>query len=219
MKGVTLLAAIVLSGLMLLTWTGEWFSLTLRESATGNRTLGVTGEVAAPALVALALASLALVAALALSGPFFRVVLGVLEVVLGFTVSVSAVIAVSNPVRASESAISAVTGVGGSVSIAALVTSVSQTAFPILAIAVGILTMMLGVFVLATFRRWPGSTGRYRQPVVLEDPDAPAAHRDDSDAATVDPGSENAAADAISDWDTLSGGSDPTSRRADPPSR
>jgi uncharacterized membrane protein (TIGR02234 family) len=205
LKTVTLLVAIVLSGLMLLAWTGEWFSLSLRESATGHPVLSVTGEVAAPALVALALASLALVAALALSGPFFRVVLGGLQVVIGFTVALSAALAVSNPVRASEAAVSAATGVGGSKSIAALVTSVSQTVFPLIAITVGILTVALGVFVLVTGRRWPGSSGRYRQPMVLEDPDAPGASQARS-------GPQDATADAISDWDTLSGGSDPTSR-------
>jgi uncharacterized membrane protein (TIGR02234 family) len=205
LKTVTLLVAIVLSGLMLLAWTGEWFSLSLRESATGHPVLSVTGEVAAPALVALALASLALVAALALSGPFFRVVLGGLQVVIGFTVALSAALAMSNPVRASEAAVSAATGVGGSKSIAALVTSVSQTVFPLIAITVGILTVALGVFVLVTGRRWPGSSGRYRQPMVLEDPDAPAASQARS-------GPQDATADAISDWDTLSGGSDPTSR-------
>lgn len=190
---------------MLLAWTGEWFSLTLRESATGQAVLSVTGDVAAPALVALALASLALVAALALSGPFFRVVLGGLQVVIGFTVALSAALAMSNPVRASEAAVSAATGVGGSKSIAALVTSVSQTVFPLIAITVGILTVALGVFVLVTGRRWPGSSGRYRQPMVLEGPDAPGVGQAGS-------GPEDATADAISDWDTLSGGSDPTSR-------
>ena len=41
-----------------------------------------------------------------------------------------------SPVRASESAVSAATGVGGSKSIAALVTAVSQTAYPVIAIIV-----------------------------------------------------------------------------------
>ena len=205
LKTVTLLAAILLSGLTLIAWTGEWFSITLRESASGHPVLSVTGEVAAPALIALALASLALVAALAISGPFFRAVLGALQVVIGFTVALSAVLAVSNPVHASEAAVSAVTGVGGSKSIAALVTAVSQTAYPVIAMIVGILTMALGVFVLVTGRRWPGSSGRYRQPVVLVDPEA-------VDDAGADSDPEDAAAHAVSDWDTLSGGSDPTSR-------
>ena len=124
LKNLTLVAAIVLGALTLLVWTGEWFSITLRESGTGHPVLSVTGDVAAPALIALALASLALVAALAISGPVLRAVLGVLQVVIGFTVALSAALAVSNPVRASESAVSAVTGVGGSNSIAALVSAV-----------------------------------------------------------------------------------------------
>lgn len=203
LKSVALIAAIAVSALTLLAWTGEWFSLSLRESATGHPELSVTGATAAPALVALALASLALVAALAIAGPFFRVVLGVLQVIIGFTVTLSAILATSNPVRASEAAISAATGVGGSKSIANLVTGVSQTAYPFIAIVAGILTVVLGVFVLVTSRRWPGSSGRYRPPVVLEDPNA---------GADIDSDPEDAAAHAVTDWDTLSGGSDPTSR-------
>ena len=195
----------MLGAITLVVWTGEWFSLTLRESATGHPVLSVTGDVAAPALIALALASLALVAALAISGPVLRAVLGVLQVVIGFTVALSAALAVSNPVRASESAVSAVTGVGGSNSIAALVSAVSQTAYPVIAIIVGILTMALGSFVLATGRRWPGSSGRYRQPVVLEAPEVVGG-------ADADSAPEDAATHAVSDWDTLSGGTDPTSR-------
>ena len=205
LKNLTLVAAIVLGALTLLVWTGEWFSINLRESATGHPVLSVTGNVAAPALIALALASLALIAALAISGPIFRMLLGLLQVVIGSTVALSAVLAVLNPVRASESAISAVTGVGGSKSIAALVTTVSQTAYPIIAIIVGVLTMALGVLVLVTGRRWPGSSGRYRQPVVLEAPEAVGG-------AEAGSAPEDAAAHAVSDWDTLSGGTDPTSR-------
>jgi hypothetical protein len=200
-KSLTLLAALVLSGLTLLVWTGQWYSLTLRESPTANPVLSITGDVAAPALIALALASIALVAALAIAGPFFRAVLGVLQVLIGFTVGLSAMLAQANPVKASEAAISAATGVGGAKSVAALVTSVSPTAYPVIAIVVGILTMALGVFVLVTGRRWPGSSGRYRQPVRLESTEA-------SDAAV----EGDSAATAVSDWDSLSGGGDPTSR-------
>ncbi len=200
LKSVSLIAALVLSGLTLLAWTGQWYSFTLRESATGRPVLGVSGDVAAPALVALALASLALVAALAIAGPFFRAVLGILQVVIGFTVGLSATLAEADPVRASASAISAVTGVAGSKPVAAVVASVSQTAYPTMAIVVGILTMALGLFVLVTSRRWPGSSRRYGQPVILEnaEPGKPSA-----------PGHVD---DAVSDWDSLSGGSDPTAR-------
>ncbi|MCU1585883.1 MAG: hypothetical protein JWM49_2439 [Microbacteriaceae bacterium] len=200
LKSRSLIAAIALSGLTLLAWTGQWYSLRLSEAADGKTVLAVSGSVAAPALVALALAGLALVAALAIAGRFFRTVLGVLQVLIGFTVAFSAILAQSNPVVASASAISAATGVAGRRSIAALVQSVSPTGYPVVAIIAGILTMILGIAVLVTGRRWPSGSDRYRQPVRLAttDPSAPDA----SDA----PG------DPVTDWDRLSGGGDPTSR-------
>ncbi len=197
LKNLTLLSALGLAGITLLCWTGQWYSLVLRESGTGRPVLGITGDVAAPGLVALALANLALVAALAIAGPVFRRVLGVLQGMIGFTVGLSAVLAQSNPVRASSAAISAATGVGGSKSVSSIVVSVTQTAYPVLAIVTGVLITVLGVFLLVTAGRWPGSSSRYRQSVVLE-------------AGPSD--TEDAAAHAVSDWDTLSGGNDPTSR-------
>jgi uncharacterized membrane protein (TIGR02234 family) len=197
LKNRSLIAAIALSALTLLAWTGQWYSIRLSESADGKTALAVSGGVAAPGLVALALAGLALVAALAIAGRFFRPVLGVLEVLIGFTVAYSAILAQSNPVVASESAVSAATGVAGRRSIAALVESVSQTAYPVIAIVAGILTMILGVVVVVTGRRWPGGSDRYRQPVRLE---------------TVDPSAPDVPHDSVADWDRLSGGGDPTSR-------
>jgi uncharacterized membrane protein (TIGR02234 family) len=197
LKNRILVAAIALSGLTLLAWTGQWYSLRLTEAADGKSVLAVSGGVAAPALVALALAGLALVAALAIAGRFFRPVLGVLEALIGFTVAFSAILAEANPVVASESAISAATGVAGRRSIAALVESVSQTAYPVIAIVVGILTLILGVAVLVTGRRWPSGSDRYRQPIRLE---------------ATDPSAPDAPSDPVTDWDRLSGGGDPTSR-------
>jgi hypothetical protein len=191
LKGFGLLGGLVVSGLTLLTWTGQWFSLTLGASGSATTSLDVTGDVAAPGLIALALAGLALVAALAIAGPVFRVVLGVLQALLGFTVAFSSVVALANPVAASSAAVTAATGVSGTASVADLVLSVSQTAWPWIAVVVGAATIGLGVFVIVSSRHWPGSSRRY-QPVTVE---------------SVEPG-----ANAVSDWDTLSGGTDPTSR-------
>jgi hypothetical protein len=191
LKNISLLGAIALSGLTLLAWTSQWYTLRLGGSEAGHSVLTVTGEAAAPGLVALALAGLALVAALAIAGPVFRAVLGVLQVLIGFTIGLSSVIAIANPVAASASVVSAATGVSGGASVAALVVSYSQTVWPWLATVIGLLTMALGIVVMVTSRRWPGSSRRY-QPVGFE---------------SADPG-----ANAVSDWDTLSGGSDPTSR-------
>ncbi|MCU1556916.1 MAG: peptidase [Microbacteriaceae bacterium] len=191
LKNLSLLAAILLSGLTLLAWTSQWFTLKLGGSEAGHSVLTVTGGAAAPGLVALALAGLALVAALAIAGPVFRAVLGVLQVLIGFTVALSSIIALEDPVAASASVVTAATGVSGTASVAAMVVSHSQTAWPWLTTVIGLLTIGLGVFVLVTSRRWPGSSRRY-QPVGFE---------------AAEPG-----ANAVSDWDTLSGGSDPTSR-------
>lgn len=191
LKNVSLVAAIMLSGLTLLAWTGQWYTLRLAGSDAGPTSLVVTGGVAAPGLIALALAGLALVAALAIAGPFFRAVLGVLQLFIGFTVALSSVLAVLDPVAASASAVTAATGVSGRASVAALVESVSPSAWPWIGAAVGVLTIALGIFVLVTGRRWPGSSRKY-QPVRFEPADPEA--------------------NAVSDWDTLSGGSDPTSR-------
>ncbi len=191
LRNLTLLAGIVLAGLTLLTWTGQWFGLTLDGRSSSHSTISVSGDVAAPALIALALANLALVAALAISGPVIRLVLAVVQIVLGFTVALSAVAALVDPVHASASAISAATGVSGDRSLSALVTAVDVTAWPWLAAVVGALIMALGVVLAVTGRMWPSSSRKY-QAVRL----SPA-----------EPG-EN----PVADWDSLSDGGDPTAR-------
>jgi hypothetical protein len=191
LKNLTLVAGILLAGLVLLTWTGTWFQLVLDGSSSSHSTISVPGSTAAPGLIALALAGLALVGALAIGGPIVRAVLGVVEVLLGFTVVFSAIVALQNPAQASETLITGATGISGSAAIAKLVTAVTVMPWPWLAAVVGVLVMALGVVIVVTGRRWPGSSNKY-QAVRLE---------------SQQPG-ENPAAD----WDTLSGGDDPTSR-------
>ncbi len=191
LKNLTMVAGIVLAGLVLLTWTGTWFQLVLDGTTSSGSGLTVTGSTAAPGLIALALAGLALVGALAIGGRVIRAVLGVVEVLLGFAVVFSAVAALQNPATASESLITGATGIGGTAAIEKLVTSVTVTPWPWLAAVAGLLVMALGVVIVLTGRRWPGSSTKY-QAVRLE---------------SQQPG-ENPAAD----WDSLSGGDDPTSR-------
>jgi len=180
-----LLGGMVVSGLVFLGWTQEWFSVVVTEEST----LSVAGDVAAPALSTLALTTLVLIAALSIAGPFFRVVLGVLQSLLGATVVLSGVIALVDPVKASGATISDATGIAGNESIHALVASVAVSAWPWMSIIGGALLAAIGVAVIATGRRWPGSSRKYSA-VKLE----PAAERS-----------------AVDDWDSLSDGSDPTS--------
>ncbi|MBK4346809.1 Trp biosynthesis-associated membrane protein [Lacisediminihabitans changchengi] len=189
LKSFTMLAGVVLSGLTILTWTGQWFALTIDGNAATQSHLSAAGDVAAPALVTLALAGLALVGALAIAGPLIRYVLGAVQTLLGITVVLSAVSALRDPIAASASLITGATGVSGAAPVAALVRSVTVTAWPAVTIVVGALVTLLGVFLLITGRLWPASSRKY-QTVRLE---------------AQKPG-ENPAAD----WDSLSDGTDPT---------
>lgn len=176
------LAGIVAAGLALLAWTQTWFDLVL----DGGQALGVPGQAAVPALSALGLASLALVGALAIAGPRVRLALGVVEVAIGGFGIFVAGSALTNPLLASASTVTAATAVSGSESIAALVTSVAVSAWPVVAIAAGVLTAVVGLAVLVTGRRWPGPTKRY-EPTGADDTGTP-----------------------VGAWDSLSDGSDPT---------
>ena len=189
LKSFTMLAGVVLSGLTILTWTNPWFSLTIDGSAATQSHLTAAGDVAAPALVTLALAGLALVGALGIAGPLIRYVLGAVQTLLGVTIVLSAVSALRDPVAASASLITEATGVSGAAPIAALVRSVSVTPWPAITIVVGALVVLLGLFLLFTGRFWPASSRKY-QAVRLERQAV----------------GENPAAD----WDNLSNGTDPT---------
>ena len=126
LKSTSILAGLALSALTMLAWTQVWFTVTLE-----SRAVAIAGDVAAPALAALALSGLALAAALAIAGPVFRVILGALQAAIGALVVTSAAIALADPIAASAAAVTAVTGVSGADSVAALVLDVSATAWPL----------------------------------------------------------------------------------------
>ncbi len=207
LKLAVIVATVVGSALALLSWSQTWFVLRLADApAQGGEAIDVAGSVASPALAALALAGLALVAALALSGPAIRVVLGVLEVVLGGCLLLAAVLTLGSPVAAVAPAVTEATGVTGAQPTAELVASVAPSAWPAAAIVGGVLLVVAGLAVLVTGTRWPTSSRRYRG--------ARLAGADDAAPADAD---ERAASDrAIDDWDELSRGEDPTGGGADP---
>jgi uncharacterized membrane protein (TIGR02234 family) len=211
MKLPAVVATIVGAGLVLLSWSQTWFTLRI-ESGSGANTLDpieVAGSIASPALAALGLAGLALVAALAIAGPGIRVVLGVLEVLLGGCILLAAGISLADPVAAVSAAVTDATGVSGSAPTAALVASVIATPWPALAIVGGALLVLAGVVVLVTGTRWPASSRRYGGARLTDDDDTVG---DSATARTERPASDR----AIDDWDGLSRGDDPTDdERAD----
>lgn len=188
---VSLLAPGLLGALALLTWTQPWVDATLVEGPL----VTVAGDVAAPALPALALAMLALVAALALAGRVFRIVLGLLLSLLGAAIATSAALVLAQPVAAAGPAVTELTGVEGADSVAALVASAALTPWPGIALVVGALGVVTGILVAALSGRWPERTRRYD-----------AVRLEQSGAADATP----AARDRFDDWDALSDGRDPT---------
>jgi len=183
---LTILAIPLFAALTLLSVTQTWWTVEVAD-----RSLAIAGTDASPALSALALASFALTAALAIAGPVFRIVMGLLQSAIGATVILAAFNSVSDPITTSTTIITEATGVAGSDSVAALVEHVALTGWPWLAIASGVLSFLVGVLLLLTVRRWPVATRKY-QTVRLDDPGAPR--------------------DSVGDWDALSDGSDPTER-------
>ena len=105
---ISMVAIVAEAGLVSLAWSQTWFLLRL-----SGVELPVAGSVAGGALLPLALASLTLVAALALAGPFFRVVLGVLDALLGVCVVAVSIWSLSDPVRASLPVLIDSTGISG----------------------------------------------------------------------------------------------------------
>ena len=187
LKAWSLIAIVVLAALVFTAWSQTWFTMTIEQ-----KPFPVAGSVAGSALAPIALASLALVAALAIAGPFFRVVLSVLLTLLGVCVIVVSAFAIVNPVVSASAAITKVTGVAGTASVAKLVTATSMTAWPIVAIVLGVLVTLLGMAIVPTARSWPESGRKY------------------SRSRPVAAGAEDL--DPVQEWDALSEGGDPTGR-------
>lgn len=192
LKSLSLLLGVVLSAAALLAWSQPWFIATLGGDSATHPPIPAPGSVAAPAVAALALAGLAGFGAMAISGPIFRFILAVLQLLVGGSIALSAALAVSSPITAVGPVVTAATGIAGEPAVARLIAGVSATPWPWVALAAGALLALLGIAIVLTGRSWPGSTRKY-QPVRF----APGESAGGSERA-------------VSDWDALSEGGDPT---------
>jgi hypothetical protein len=214
-KLVTILAVLVASALGFLAWSQTWSTLRLVGSESIAATITVPGSVAAPALSALSLAGIALAGALAIAGPIVRLVLGVLEIVLGVSVLWSSLAAAIDPIAAGASSVTTTTGVAGDASVRSLIVGYDGTVWPVAAVVAGALMLIAGAVVIVTVRRWPASGRRY-QAVVFEDAegnrsgDAGDFFDDDSTAPEPKATRRERSDAAVDDWDDLTRGNDPT---------
>lgn len=192
LKVLSLVLVAALASLVLLAWSQPWFHVTTVDGdLTGE--YDVAGDMVAGALAPLSVASFALVLALAIAGPGFRIILGVLEALLGVTVVVVTVNTLADPIASFSTVITEHTGNAGEQNIRDLVTGVDHTAWPTVALVAGALTVLLGLAISITGSRWPKSGRKYSRSR-LE-----AADR----------------TNPVDEWDALSEGDDPT--EAGPP--
>ena len=230
LKGLTILSVLALSGLVFLAWSQSWGALTVAGDGGVDRTLDVPGATAAPALAALGLAGLASAAALAIAGQVLRVVLGALLALLGASIVLSGTGPLIDPVAAGAPIVTTATGVAGVSAIRDIATAGSATAWPIVAIILGVLLAAAGVVIAATTRRWPVS-GRKYQAVRFSDesgavlgadallervssdddpnePRTPTAHEVTDESP--DEAAVRRKTASVDNWDSLSRGQDPT---------
>ncbi|MBI5161783.1 MAG: Trp biosynthesis-associated membrane protein [Micrococcales bacterium] len=180
LRGLSILALLALNAAVVLAWSQGW----LDARAEGQR-IPVPGSSAGGATLPLALSGMVVAAALALAGPVFRVILGILQALLGVCVAIVAGTALTDPAAAARTEVATTTGLVGT---GAGVTA-DATLWPGAALALGVLLAVAGLGILVTARRWPRTTSRFERNRVT-----PA-----------EPGG-----DPIREWDALSGGEDPT---------
>lgn len=185
LRGVTILALLALELLALLAWSQNWYVLHLAGRAGG--TIQVPGSSGGGAVLPLALTGLVLIAALALAGPAFRIVLGVLQALLGLCIALQAGISLHDPVATARTLITSATGISDGA--ARLVRSFGTSAWPVVALLAGILLVVAGLALAVTATRWPASTRRFQRNRLVP-ADRPMT--------------------TIEEWDALSEGDDPT---------
>lgn len=192
-RTLALLLPVIVSAVAFLAWSQSWVTVTLVDGAT----VVAAGDASAPAVPPFALAAVALVGALALAGPVFRVVLGVLQALLGSGIAASGLLVIADPVQAAGIRITEATGIAGIDAVRGLVEQTQLSVWPAVATAAGVAGVVIGIAIAATATRWPPRTRRF-EPVRFAAPD---------DAADDTP-----IADRLDAWDALSDGDDPTAR-------
>lgn len=129
LKNLSLMSIVVSSAVVLIGWSQTWFVLTTQLTADGAP-VTIAGQQVGSGVSGLALASLALVAALALVRFRVRQVLGFILFLLGAGISAQTIAAWSNPVAASAPILSGLSGLSDGQALAGLVSHISTTPWP-----------------------------------------------------------------------------------------
>lgn len=204
-KSRTLLLVALSAIVLLIAWSQTWSTLSLASGVAGEASVPVSGQTMVPGLSALALTSLALIAALALAGRVFRFVLGAVQLLLGVVICITSGSVVADPITAAAPALISLTGIQDVPAIAALVSNQALTAWPFVSIVAGVVTVLSGVVILSFSASWPQTGRKY---AAATQPVNPSSASTAETSSAVDGDSSDARIDA---WDDLSRGGDPTS--------
>ncbi|GAA1527419.1 hypothetical protein HD600_002622 [Microbacterium ginsengiterrae] len=187
--------SISVSGLLLagsigiISSTQTWLTVT---RADAGEPILVPGADAVALLAPLSLAVLAVGAALALVGPVLRWVFAGLALLAGgLLVWWTAQILFSPPLGAVAPTVTETTGLAGDATVAEMITSISATAWPAIALVGWAIQIVTAVFAIWTARGWKSGGRRFRTET--------GAHEE-----------HEGPVDAIDSWDDLSRGTDPT---------
>lgn len=196
-RPLVVVVGLAVAGLVMLSWTQTWFTVHLDTSAAVVPTVDADGAAVVPQYTALAIASLALFLAVTIAGRVLRIVLALVEVLLGVAVVATGISALSDPLASSKSAVGAVAGISDLAGVRRVVDSVDVSVWPVVGIVAGVLTVLVGVAALVLQRSWPGPSRKYDDAA-----GARSGSRADRPVAVV--------RDAVVEWDELSAGVDPT---------
>ncbi|MEY4040020.1 MAG: hypothetical protein RLZZ52_888 [Actinomycetota bacterium] len=204
-KSMSLLAAIVLSAMVLIGWSQTWFVFDVSFAEGQSRPLDISGQQVASALSALGLTGFALTAALSLAGILLRRILGILLFFLGVGIFFATIAPWADPISAAAPALTALSAISDVETLRTFVLSTSTTAWPGVSAVMGLLFLPLGILIFFTAGKWGTASRKFER--TSKKAASPTSSLGVADA----PGQmEDVSAQNIDAWDALSHGDDPT---------
>lgn len=189
-KAYTILLVILLSALVLLSWSQTWFTFSSSILPSGEP-ITSSGQNVAPALAAFSLLNFALTAALALAGRVLRKILSVVLCISSAAIVWIAIAAFSDPIGSSINLLTTLSGLSDITSLSAMVISVDISTWVYLAPISGFFLIVTGIISFFTSAKWVTNSKKYDRSSPKQ------AHKIPS-------------GELIDQWDALSAGEDPT---------
>ena len=208
-RGLALLGCAVAAALVLLADGRGWATVVARTSIGGStfaqHRSSLTGGQLAPVAAALGWVGLAAVVAVPAARGRLRSLLGALLAMAGVAIAVASLSATGHAAVLRAARSQAGTAVTGAES-----TTVSVSAWPVVAAVAGILLALAGLLVAARGAAWTSMSARYESPAARRDAAEPADPAAAGSAGEGGPPGAAPPAPGVAAWDALDRGEDPT---------